>query len=184
MRLTATSSRRRGVTLVELMVVSAIMGLVSAGAASIMLIAARHTYATLDLKQTEERGRLVMEVLRKEILVGQQGTVRIAEDGNAITYFDPVRDITSGFAWDAESRELRYYLDFENDDDPQRTWQNIEEISFAVNPPEDFLVLGNRPTSDDTTNLVRVTVALRPRLHVNDDKGVRIENLVQVRNVL
>lgn len=177
-----TLGRRRGVTFVELVIVSAIMLLVGLAAASTMVAAARHTYSMLDLKQTEARGLIIMESIRKEILVGQSGTVRIEADGDTIVYFDPVRRINSGFAYNSGDRELYYFTDFDADEDPTRTWTGVSDITFSVNPSNDFLVLGERPIGEDTANLVRVTVALEPRLQVNEGRGVRIDNLVQVRN--
>lgn len=181
MKLVRTSRRfRRAVTFVELMIVSAIMALVGAAAASTMLVAARHMYSMLDLKQTEDKARIIMDTVRNEVLIAQSGSVITDDDGRTVIYYDPVRELTSSYVFDADTGRLEYFPDI--DGPAQRFWTGLNDVRFDLEPEEEFLVLGPRPAGTDSFSLLRLTIGITPRLTINEDRGVRIENLVQVRN--
>lgn len=171
---------RRGVSFVELMIVVGIMAIVSAAAASTMLVAARHMYSMLDLKQTEERARIIMDTVRHELLVAQSGSVVVDDDGRRVIYYDPVRDLTSSFVYDADTERLEYFPEI--DGPAQRFWTDIQDVRFTLDPTADFLVLGPRPGGAGDFSLLRFTIAIEPHMPINHRHGVRIDNLVQVRN--
>src|SRR5688572_2754957 len=94
-------NRRAGFSLIEVMIVAAILVFVS-GALYMMLFSASNTYGTLSsLGDTQERARRVMDEIAKELRMADRATLLISTTVTAndtITFRIPDVDPTTGKA--------------------------------------------------------------------------------------
>lgn len=119
---------RWGASLLEMMISMGLIGMVSVGVAWVMLSSARSSYEGLSFIPTEARARLVLDTIRREILVGQYQSVLITDAGKTVRFFDPIKQKTSEF------RFSQGVLSYKEDTSGAvtRTIQGLQNVEFAL----------------------------------------------------
>ncbi len=179
--------RRRALTMIELSVSMAIFSIVGIGAASVTLIAGRHTYETLDLIRTQDKARLIIDTLNRYLIIAE-GDFIVENSGKTLRYVDPIQSlggtsVTSKVVFDDTDNTLKFWLD--ETGSPIRTWYNIDTVTFSQDvstwKSESKLITVNR-IPDGSLDLVKVSLTIEPKMPSNAGKGVTEERILFARN--
>lgn len=98
--------RRRGLTLVELIIAVSLFALVGLFVSFVALTTARHARASLETLPADGTAFRTVERVRSEMLPARVGTVSITNNGRTATFFNPARGATSRFEFDAANNQL------------------------------------------------------------------------------
>ncbi len=122
--------RRRAMTFVEMIISTSLFGFIGIAVSYLVLAAARTSYDSTQQMRAESKIRLILDNIRREILVGQFLRVSVQDSGNTVVFYDPNEDVTSDFRYTPDTKILVYREDIDSGG-ATRTFKEVDDVVFA-----------------------------------------------------
>lgn len=164
---------KRGVTLVEVVAASSLMGMIFLATAFMMSGTAKQVRALYSDCRTLNRAHLVMQFIQYRLCMAMAGTVNTADEGRTLHFYNPMLSPTPGspvsaFRFVPDQQRVYYDMDRENPvRDTQRGIGLVNDVKFEVVGPG---------------RAVRVTIATKQNYSWRLAKPYVLEAEISLRN--
>lgn len=158
--------RRRAMTLVEMMISASVFSVIGVAVMWVVLAAARTSKEGLSFIQSEARGRIVLDNIRRECLVGEFLSVNVLDSGKTVQFYDPIKDSTAQFQFNEQTKTVVYKPDMGGS--VVKQFKGIQDTRFSLQ--------ANR-------TMLRFEVTLLGRDGFNNIRPIRLMDEVLLRNL-
>jgi len=126
--------RRRGVTLVEVVVAASVSALVTAGVVGLMYISGRAVHDLYETTRSRSQRAVALNQIRFRLADAQQGSCTVLDSGRTIRFHDPNlgTGVTSELQFNQNDRSLYYTANISNRNATEMVAQGPIDIRFTL----------------------------------------------------
>lgn len=163
----AIRSRRKGLTLTEVLISATIFSLVGVFLSVITLAVGREARETISAVPAEQQAYRALDFIRRELLPARAGSVTVAQDGSSITFTNPSRGTTSRLEFNENRRVLVFTPDV-------TTTEGVRDWGRGLT--------GSFTRLDALATRFRVDVETQARNRINERLTISYRDDVTIRN--